>query len=88
MDYKSRETLKYILHWTGVLILLVYAAIRYLFPLIGVDTTWFFPEIRYTLFLALGFMFAGHYLHRCNTCNKQLYGWVYTNNCKQCEDDK
>ena len=86
MDTAKRNYLKNTCHWAGVSLLIVYVLIRYALPAGGTDVSPLFPEVKVVLYLSMSLIGVGLYLHRCESCNKQMFGWVTTRKCDACKE--
>ena len=87
MNIEKRRKLKYIFHWSAVLLLIIYLITAYLLPFDGVDVSWLFPEIKLLILMSTMMAVVGLYFHRCDLCNRQMYGWVTTRHCGECEKE-
>ena len=86
MDVVLRRKIKYLLHWSSVLLVMLFVTTKYVLPAIGnIDLAikiW--PVVKYLKYpMLLGFIVA-LILHKCDFCNKQLYGFVFTKKCNKC----
>ncbi len=86
MDIVLRRKIKYTLYWSSVLLLLIFVATKYVLPSSGnidlANKLW--PIVEHLKYpMLIGFV-TGLILHKCDICNKQLLGFVFTKKCCRC----
>ena len=84
MNSERSRKLKYLLHWSGAFLV---AAIFIFFKIAqhsGMDYSAYYFLLKGLQAVGLVFLAIGFYLHRCEICNKIMYGFIFTKKCKSC----
>ncbi len=84
MDFGQKRKIKYLFHWSGALLV---AAIFIFFKIAhksGIDYSSYYYLFKGLQVVGIVFMAVSFYLHRCEICQKNMYGFIFTKECKSC----
>lgn len=84
MILRTKKNTKYLLYWSGLLLVVSIFLFFKLTQSFGVDYGSYYYFLRGLQVIGLAFIAIGIYLHRCESCNKVLWGSIFSKKCKTC----